>query len=78
MPTIYKQLKAAGVPLDSHASDLYAKVTPESVPIVDQRRKRDHATISTFINQIDGCRWYDIPFAFDPYWEARAEKGGTL
>jgi hypothetical protein len=65
--TIYDQLKAANVPTDSHQSDLYAKVTPESRAIVKAYKFRENVT--TFTNNIDGQRWYDIPFAFQPYWD---------
>ena len=37
---LYGRLKAAGVPLDSHESDLYAKVTPESWRLVNEAFKR--------------------------------------
>lgn len=25
--------------------------------------------VETFISQIDKTLWYDIPFAYDPFWE---------
>ena len=67
--SIYKQLQAANVPLSSHESDLYAMVTPESAAIVKAYKFKGNVT--TFQNNVDGKRWYDIPFAFEPYWEAR-------
>ena len=63
--SLYKDLKEAGVPLDSHESDLYAMVTPESQKII----KTSGHSFTTFISQIDGKRWYDLPFAFIPFWE---------
>lgn len=69
MGTIYEQLKAAGVPLNSHESDLYAKVTPESKAIVEKWEHFQNA--SQFTSQIDGQRWYDLPFAYDPFWKAK-------
>ena len=66
--TIYEQLVAAGVPIDNHESDLYAKVTLESEKIVRESRLLN---VRKFINQIDGTVWYDIPFAYDPFWEKR-------
>jgi hypothetical protein len=73
--TIYEALKAAGVPLDSHESDLYALVTPESTRIVEAYRFRSNVT--TFVSQIDKKRWYDIPFAYLPFWEKKS-KGGEV
>lgn len=69
--TIYKQLQAAGVELDSHASDLYAKVSDVSKPIVEAYKFRQQVTV--FKSNKDGAAWYDIPFAFDPYWD-RCER----
>jgi hypothetical protein len=64
--TIYEQLKAAGVPLSNHESNLYAKVTPESQRIIGR------VTTATVVHsRIDGELWYDIPFAYDPWWIKR-------
>ena len=72
--SIYKQLKEAGVPLDSHESDLYALRTPESKEIVKEYQFR--SIVQTFRNQIDNKIWYDIPFAYDLFWERRIGDGG--
>jgi hypothetical protein len=72
---IYHELQAAGVPLDSHESDLYAKVTPASRAIVN--RWRHARTVTIFTSQIDGARWFDIPFAYLPFWERVQRYGGT-
>ena len=53
--------------IDHHASDLYLKVTPISRELVDQYEWRQNVT--TFRDQIEGKLWYEIPFAFTPYWE---------
>lgn len=64
--SIYQQLKDAGIPIDNHESDLYCLKTPESAAIV---RAWEHAGIvTTFISQIDGKVWYDLPFAYEPFW----------
>ena len=65
--TIYQALKDAGVETDNHESDLYAKDTDVSREIM----KEYPHTFSGFLNQRDGQMWLDIPFAFDPWWEAR-------
>ena len=73
MLTIYEELLAAGVPIANHYSDLYAKVTPESRVIID--KFKGQKVISTFKNQRDnGELWFDIAFAYDPYWEKVAES----
>ncbi len=77
---LYDQLVAAGVPVDSHESDLYAKVTPESTAIIAAAREagRLHTRPSTFYNeqQPKGQRelWYDIPFMYSPFWRKRASR----
>ncbi len=65
--TIYQALKTAGVALDNHESDLYAKDTDISRAILQDYPH----TYSGFLNQQDGQAWLDIPFAFDPWWEER-------
>ena len=69
MQTIYQILEAMGVPLNSHESDLYAKRCPESTELLKTYQFRGNVT--TFRSNIDGTLWYDIPFAFDPFWEKR-------
>jgi hypothetical protein len=66
---IYEQLKQANVPLDNHESDLYAKVTLESRNILQGYEFL--ANVQTFKSQIDNTLWYDIPFAYQPYWESK-------
>lgn len=66
MTSIYEQLMLAGVDLDHHESDLYAEVTPESRRIVEAYQYRSNVT--TYYT--NGEQWYDIPFAFDPWWES--------
>lgn len=71
---IFQQLKAAGVPLDNHESDLYAKVTPESKVIVEAYEFRWQ--VQVFRSNVDGDLWYDIPFAYTPWWERRGVSNG--
>lgn len=69
MKTIYEALTDAGVQLDNHYSDLYALATEDCIRIVAEYRKgATIGPVSTFISNIDGKRWYDIPFAYMPYW----------
>lgn len=67
--SIYEALKTAGVKLDNHASDLYAEVTPISAAIVATYEHRPQVT--TFRSAIDGRLWFDLPFAYQPYWQGR-------
>jgi len=76
---IHEQLTKAGVELDHHASDLYAKKTPVSERIL--RNYEFRSNVKTFRNQIDGSIWYDIPFAYTPFWDrvrSRASAASEL
>ena len=61
----------AGVPIDSHNSDLYCKVTPESRALIQRYESRTN--VQTFREQIKGEMWYDVPFAFDEAFADRRE-----
>jgi hypothetical protein len=63
---IYYQLKAAGVPMDNHESDLLVQMTPESTAIVNEYEFKQN--VRTFHCQTDRTTWYEIPFAYLPYW----------
>jgi len=70
--SIYQQMVAAGVPVASYSSDLYAPVNDTTRAIVDAYRFKRNVT--TFISDDPadkGARFYDIPFAYDPWWDAR-------
>lgn len=70
--SIYDQLKAANVELDHHESDLYAPVNDTTRAIVKEYKFRSNVT--TFTSQIDHTLWYDIPFAYLPFWEKAARR----
>ena len=66
--TIYTDLRGAGIPLDNHESDLYVLDGPTTRAIL----KRYRAVLGhPFISQVDGRQWLEIPFAYDPFWEAK-------
>ncbi len=65
--TLFQSLRAAGVEVNNHGSDMYVPVTEttrrilEGFPIHKKNAK-------TFTDQVSGVLTYDIPFAFDPFW----------
>jgi transposase-like protein len=67
---LYSKLKATGAKMDSHESDLYVEATPQTESIV---RSSGHS-FSFFTSNIDGKRWIDVPFAYQPFWDKRAER----
>jgi hypothetical protein len=65
--TIYQKVVEAGIPFDSHESDLYVEVNPASTALV--KRYYWKKNVTTFVNQVTKTLWYDIPFSYDPFWE---------
>ena len=72
--TIYEQMIKNQVPVGNHESDLYAKVTPMSTLIINEYEHRQN--VKTFKNNVDKTLWYDIPFAFDPFWKGKSKNNG--
>ena len=67
--SIYKDMVKAGIPIASHESDLYVKCTLESKAIVlNYKYKRN---VTAFTSQTDHTLWYDIPFAYRPFWDEK-------
>lgn len=67
---LYNDLKSAGCQIANHESDLYVKVDENSTRII----KASGHIFSTFRNNIDKLPWYDVPFAYQPWWDARVPK----
>jgi hypothetical protein len=70
--SIFAAVKAAGIQYDNHESDLYIPVTPETTALV--AKYDTNKTATRFTSQIDGKPWYDVPFAYLPWWEKRATR----
>lgn len=70
--TLYGDLLRAGVPIDSHESDLYFRDCEAGRTIL--ARYPEQARIARkFYSGRDHEPWWDIPFAYLPWWQARAE-----
>ena len=67
--TTYEKAIEAELEIDNHASDLYIKDTTAARVIVGGHEFA--STVTRFRSQIDGCIWFDVPFAFDPWWNER-------
>lgn len=65
--SVYQKMKAAGVEVDNHESDLYVPVTDISKEIVRACKLK----AETFVSERDCALWYDIPFAYDPFFQKR-------
>lgn len=81
MNTLYEDLKAAGIPTDNHESDLYFPETAASLEIL-RRHEVHRQNARRFVCVSDGGKpWIEVPFAYQPWWEERAQVpivgGGT-
>jgi hypothetical protein len=74
--SLYDELTAAGIPTDNHESDLYFPATDASRAILAKHPDKQ-GTAETFVNKAPphvGELWYDVPFAYTPWWDKRAAK----
>lgn len=63
--------------IDNHASDLYLKVNDISRELVFKYEFTASVKMFLVETETEVELWFDIPFAYDPYWEekeAEAEK----
>ena len=70
--TIYQEMIEAGVKVSGYQSDLYVPVNEITREIVSNYKFRD--VVTQFHNKVDGGLWFDIPFAYDPYWAKRIAR----
>jgi hypothetical protein len=63
---VYDQMVAAGIDCANHYSDLYVPVNTETRRIIDAYPFRENVTL--FKSNVDGEWWFDIPFAYLPFW----------
>ena len=73
--SVYETLKFAGCRMAHHESDLYVKADPASRRVLremlDDRRLVNRPEL---FSADDGSGfWYELPFAYDPWWEKKME-----
>lgn len=70
--TLYYRLKEAGCETDSHQSDLYVIDDDTSRSIIEAYEAEEDAiplSKKMFKDNREGRVWFELPFAFTPYWE---------
>ena len=72
MASIYEEVKAAGGYIPDHESDLYIEDTAENRAIL-ARYPLEKSIATRFKDNVTGKPSIEIPFAFMPFWEARAK-----
>ena len=55
-----------------HESDLYVPVTIKTTHIVKNYEFKQNVT--TFKDTVTGRLYYDIPFAYQPFWENKLKQ----
>ena len=66
--SLYQTIVDAKIPYCHHESDLYIPANDQTRAILKEF-SLDNSNKSRFINQIEGGAWYDIPFAYEPFWQ---------
>jgi hypothetical protein len=70
---LYQALIDAKIEVSNHESDLYFPVTAQTTAILLQFPLHfNNAT--RFHDQRTGVLCYDVPFAYDPFWEAKLTR----
>ena len=67
--TIFEEINQAGIEFDHHYSDLYFPKNPVTDKIISRYEYKRN--VKTFKDNITGKIWYDVPFAYDPYFEQK-------
>jgi len=68
--SVYTEVREAGGYISNHESDLYIEVNETNHEILSRYpTERRNATL--FKNQVTGRLCYDVPFAYDPFWEKK-------
>lgn len=68
---LYNQIVALGIEHSNHESDLYIPVNDQTRELIKGYEFKSNVTM--FKSSIDGKPWYDVPFAYLPYWESKSK-----
>lgn len=72
MKEIRKELPEKDI--DHHATDLYVRVSPKSTEIIKKYGIDKGALLSTFIDNIDHVKWYEVPFIYNESCKPKKRK----
>lgn len=74
--SIYETFKFAGCRVAHYESDLYVKSDPLSRRVVREMVEAERITRHPCLfAATDGSGfWYELPFAYDPWWEEKLKK----
>ena len=78
LTSVYEDCVAAGVEMSNHYSDLYIPVNETTNAILKKYSQKSGCQAKTFVNKISKDLWYDVPFAYLPYWEKKQQEGKNV
>lgn len=65
-------LPASDIAHDNIGTDLYLKVSEASSALVASYDFRGN--VEKFRSPLDGCLWFDVPFAYTPAWAKKLQQ----
>lgn len=74
MKTLFEEIVERGIPYKNHESDLYIPATEETTDLINRYYRSNvklSGCVSFFTNRVEGGLWYDIAFAYQPFWEGK-------
>lgn len=66
-PSLFAEVRAAGIPFDSHESDLYLPNTP-AVRAILARHPAQARNAEPFVGRVTHRPAIDVPFAYEPFF----------
>jgi len=77
--SLYQAVIRLGIDHDHHESDLYLPATAQVCTLLKTYKIEPYTPAApSFRHAVHGTRWLDVPFKYDPWWEARrAQRGGN-
>lgn len=72
MKNIYEKVIELNIEFSAYCSDLYIPVNETTIKLVNDYEFKSNVT--KFKSNIDSKPWFDIPFAYQPYWTKRIGK----
>jgi hypothetical protein len=64
----YESIVRLGIEHHNNESDLYVPITEETTALLKECLIPE-SSYSTFTSNIDGDRWYNVYFAYIPWWD---------
>jgi hypothetical protein len=70
---VYQECVNLGLEIDHWQSDLYVAKTKESIELMERLKKTNPKEVMnlTQFKGTDKRYWYEIPFAYQPYWNQK-------